>query len=49
MTGEGEETGRAGPDASRRNGRVAIAVQEDSRNPLADQRERAIELFRPAV
>jgi len=49
VTDEREETGRAGPNASRRNGREAIAVQEDSREPLADQRERAIELFRLAV
>ena len=49
MTDEREETGRAGVNAARRSGREVIAVEEDSRNPPADQRERAIELFRLAV
>jgi hypothetical protein len=48
VTDELEETGRAGPDASRWNGREAIAVRENARDPSADQWERAIELFRPA-
>jgi hypothetical protein len=49
VTDEREEAGGAGPDASRRNGREAIAVRENSRSPTADQRERAIELFRLAL
>jgi hypothetical protein len=49
VTAEREETGRAGVNAARRSGRDVIAVEADSRNPSADQRERAIELFRLAV
>jgi hypothetical protein len=49
VTDEREETGRVGVNAARRSGRDVIVVEEDSRNPSADQRERAIELFRLAV
>jgi hypothetical protein len=49
VTDEREETGPAGRNAARRNGRDAIAVQADVRNPSTDQRERATELFRLAV
>ena len=49
MTDEREETDPAGRNAARRNGRDAIAGQEDVRHLSTDQRERATELFRLAV
>ncbi len=49
MTGEREETAVAGRNTARQDGRDVIAAQEDVRNPSTDQRERATELFRPAV
>ena len=49
MTDEREETDVAGRNTARRNGRDVIAALEDVRNRSSDQRERAIDLFRPAV
>ena len=49
MTDEREEMDAAGRTTARRNGRDVIVAQKDVRNRSTDQRERAIELFRPAV
>jgi hypothetical protein len=49
VTDEREETGVAGRNTARRNGRDVIAAPEDVRNRSTDRRERAMELFRLAV